>query len=335
MKPDFRVIVDGKKDITAALKRRFISLTVTDEVALTSDTLKIVLDDTGHKIKAPKKNVKLFIQLGYIEKGLTPKGNFIVDTVKFSGPPSKLEISARGANFNQALRQPKNRSWHENYLFDIVRKIAGEHNLIPQISPELAEVFIEHEDQTNESDISFLTRLASGHDAAAKPSGTHLLIVKKGESKTASGKNLPPVNIVYTEDTTWSGSMPERDKYAAVIAVWLDTATAKEVEEKTGTGTPVYRIRKQFTNAAEAQQAAAAALRRLNRKNAKISITLPGIPAVIAESPVVLYGFREGFDGRWTVKKAEHTVSSSGYTLSIDCEPLNDLQTSKTGVTNT
>lgn len=334
MKPYFKITVDEKKDITAAIKARLIDIVVTDEVAMTSDTLKITLKDDAN-IEVPRKNVKLFVQLGYLEDGLVPKGNFIVDTVGFSGPPAKLEITARGANFTKMLRVPKNRSWHESYLFDIVKAIAAEHNLIPQISPSLTDVFIEHEDQTNESDISFLTRVANDYDAVAKPSATHLMLVKKGEAKTAAGKHLPVANIAFTDVTRWSGEMPERDHYAAVIATWLDTATAREVEEKTGDGVPAYRIRKQFANAADAKRAVTATLQRLNRRNAKISLTMPGNPAIIAESPVMLSGFREGFDGKWTVNKAEHRVSSAGYTLSIDCEPLNELETSKTGVTNT
>jgi hypothetical protein len=329
MRPAFRVIVNDKQDITAAIRERLIKLTISDEVALTSDTLKIELDDAGSQIKPPKKNVKLFVQLGYAETGLLAKGNFIVDTVTFSGPPEKLEICARGANFAKELRMPKNRSWHESYLFDIVKKIADEHNLIPQISPALTDVFINHEDQTNESDISFLTRVANDYDAVAKPSATHLMIVKKGESKTATGKHLPVINIDYSEVTKWNGDMPERDHYAAVIATWTDTQNAREIEEKAGDGVPAYRIRKQFANAIEAKKAVAATLQRLNRRNAKISLTMPGNPAVIAESPVMLSGFREDFNGKWTVKKAEHRVSASGYTLSIDCEPLNELETNK------
>lgn len=324
MKPDFKIIVIGKQDITDAIKERLINLTVTDEVSLTSDTLKIIIDDAGAKTKVPKKNVKLSVLLGYVETGLIPHGNFVVDTVALSGPPDKMEITARGANFTQALRQPKNRSWHEITLGDIAQKIGVENNLIAQVSPDLEQEFIDHEDQTNESDISFLTRLANQYDAAVKPSATHIIIVKKAMNRSVSGKNLPPVDIKYTDITSWNAALPERDRYSAVIAAWTDTATAKEIEEKAGSGTPVYRIRKQFTNASEAKKAVEATLRRLNRKDSKITINMPGNPNVIAESPVMLSGFRAEFNGKWTVKKAEHKMSKSGYTLSIDCEPLND-----------
>jgi phage protein D len=50
----------------------------------------------------------------------------------------------------------------------------------------------EHIDQTDESDIHFLTRIGKGHDAIASVKGQTLLFVNKGEGKTASGIPMIP-----------------------------------------------------------------------------------------------------------------------------------------------
>jgi len=61
-----------------------------------------------------------------------------------------------------------------------------------------ADFFYDHLDQTDESDLNFLTRLAKEHDALATVKGQALLFIGKGEGKTASGLPMPPLPITRT-----------------------------------------------------------------------------------------------------------------------------------------
>ena len=71
-----------------------------------------------------------------------------------------------------------------------MRKIAGAHGLTPAITEALAEIVIAHIDQTHESDMSFLTRLAKRYDAVMNVKDTHLLFVPIGHGTSVSGKPL-------------------------------------------------------------------------------------------------------------------------------------------------
>lgn len=319
MKCDYKITAAGT-DITKKVKEDLLSLSLTDESGITSDSVKITLDDSKQKFAIPKKGVKLAVSIGYTGS-LIPKGSFNVDTVGMSGPPDKMIITSRGANFSKFLREPKNRSWHECYFYDILKSICKTYNLQAKMSKDLQKIFILHEDQTDESDIHLLTRLAKDVDAVVKPNGSFLMIIKNADAKTASGKALPTINIAGNEISTWSGSLPDRDKFKSAIAVWIDKKAAEEKEVTVGAGTPAWRLRKKFKTALEASTAANAALSKLNRRNAKLSFTMPGKPEVCAESPLVLSGFRKGFNGNWTVKKVTHTINNSGYKMSVECQP--------------
>lgn len=58
-------------------------------------------------------------------------------------------------------------------------------------------------DQTDESDLSFLTRLAKDHDAIATVKGGALLFIGKSEGVTASGLTMIPRPITKTGQLTW------------------------------------------------------------------------------------------------------------------------------------
>jgi hypothetical protein len=59
------------------------------------------------------------------------------------------------------------------------------------VSQQLALIAIEHIDQSNESDLHLLTRLARQHGAVSKPVAGFLVFVFKGEAKSATGQQLP------------------------------------------------------------------------------------------------------------------------------------------------
>lgn len=318
MQCDYSINADDT-DITETIKKHLLSLTLTDETGITSDTFKLSLDDSGHKLKIPKKSVKLAVKIGY-SGNLIPKGSYNVDNVSLCSPPPKMDITARGANFSKSLREPKNRSWHECSFYDILKSIAAEHNLQAKMTQELQKLFVVHEDQTDESDIHLLTRLAKEYDAVAKPNGSFLMIIKNALGQSISGKALPIINVSGNQISSWSGSLPDRDKYLSAVAVWLDKDAAEEKEVTAGSGTPAFRIRKKFATETEAFTAATAALDKLNRRNAKLSFTMPGNPEICAESPLFICGFREGFNGEWIVHKATHTITSSGYKTTVECQ---------------
>ncbi|WP_337118049.1 contractile injection system protein, VgrG/Pvc8 family, partial [Staphylococcus aureus] len=90
-----------------------------------------------------------------------------VDEVEHSGAPDVLNIRARSADMREGLARKRERSWHEQTLGQIISAIAMEYALQPLIEVALAAIGLPHLDQTAESDLNLLTRLAHDNDAIA------------------------------------------------------------------------------------------------------------------------------------------------------------------------
>ena len=90
------------------------------------------------------------------------------------------------------------------------------------------------------------------------------------------------------------------------------------------------------TNADTAASSTAAArsdLERRARRQATLSVTLPGRTDVVAEGQLVLAGFRDGVNGTWTVTRAEHSLDGSGYVTSVEAEWPTETAAAKAGTT--
>ncbi len=321
MRPEFQIFADSL-DVTERIAERLIELTVTDEAGFHADTLTLTIDDSDGLIKVPKKGTKLEVYLGYRTSGLARMGEYTVDEPELSGPPDRIVIRARGADLLQHLKASKTRSWDKKTLGDIVGSIASEHSLQSRISALLSTVLIDHIDQTAESDLHFLTRLAKLHDAIAKPSGSNLLFVPRNQSKTASGKKLPSIDLKKTDVTSYRLAFPDRSKIGHVVAYWQDKSKSRRTGVTVGDeDQPGKKLKNTYPTAAEAKSAAEAELASYQRDRKDLSLTLPGDPQVIAESPIVLSkGWREDYAGDYVATRVEHRLGSGGFVTSISAQ---------------
>jgi len=84
---------------------------------------------------------------------------FNVDELEHRGATNVLSIRARSADFRDTLNIKREQSYHDVTLGAIMQTAAARHKLKSTVNGKLAGITIEHVDQTNESDASFLTRL--------------------------------------------------------------------------------------------------------------------------------------------------------------------------------
>ena len=333
MKPVYKIEANGT-DITARIKGRLLSATLVDNEGVKSDTFEMVLDDRENAMVLPPAHAELKVWLGYLSKGLEYKGLFVFDDdARLSGPPEKMTLRATAAvlgnsetikGFNAALKEQKSRSWHETTLGKIVETIATESGYEPRVSDDLAVETILHMDQTDESDLHFLSRLAKDRNAVAKPAGGFLLFVSRGKTKSATGLDLPEIELGKEDLTSWELQLSERNKYPAVRARWQDIEAGERQEEVVGSGSPIKTLKGNYPTQAVAMQAAAAELQRISTGSAKANYSLPGRADLAAEGVVRIRGLRGEFVGAWSVTKATHSFSDSGYTTQIECERLED-----------
>lgn len=320
MTPDFKIIADAT-DVTAAIRSRLMSLSVTDAAGLDSDTLELVLDDRDAALELPRTGAALEVHLGYKETGLTAMGRYVADEVVLAGSPATMTIRGHAADLRAQLKAPRTRPWDQVTIGAIVTTIAGEHGYTARVATELAQIAIAHIDQTDESDLHFLTRLAGEHGAIAKPAADMLLFVPRGQAKTASGKDMEAVTLAATDLSTWSVTLAERGKYAAVSARWHDAATAEEHTITVGSGEPAYTIGRRYPDEQATTAAAKARLAAFARGLGVLRFTCPGDVRLGAEGQVVLTGIRDGAAGPWILNTVTHRYDDSGY--HCDCDGQN------------
>ncbi|OTA14872.1 phage protein [Xenorhabdus vietnamensis] len=238
-KPAFRLEINNK-DISGKIQSRLISLTLTDNRGLESDQLDIELDDADGMLSLPRRGDILTLELGWDDHPLTSKGKFVVDEIEHVGAPDRLTIRARSTDFRGDLNVKREFSYHKQTLENIVSTIATRNQLKFKISEELKGISM-HIDQTNESDVSFLTRIAKQEGAIASVKNGELLFVRQGQNKTASGQDIPPVLIIRQSGDNHRFSLSDREAYTSVVAQWQDTRIAtkqtvklKRVESKSG-----------------------------------------------------------------------------------------------------
>lgn len=227
--PQAELTIDGRRFGTQAMSR-IISISLTDKRGFEADELTIELDDHDGTIAIPKTGSKITLNLGYKETGLVEKGEYLVSEFTASGSPDILSITARAADLAEALAEQVEKSWHKQTLYQIIETIAKKHKYEYIISKDYQNAKIEHIDQTNESDASFMSRLAEQYDAIATIKNGKLLFIPAGESQTASGQPILPTTITRASGDSHSFTYSSSNSYQAVRAYYTDKKTGQKKE---------------------------------------------------------------------------------------------------------
>lgn len=351
--PDYAITVDGV-DKSGGIKKRLMSLTLTDNRGFEADQLDIELDDSDGQLVLPRRGAKIAVALGWQGSALIDKGVFTVDEIEHSGAPDKLTIRARSADFRETLNVRRDQSYHKTTIGGIIKIIAERNKLTPTLNKAMSDLAVDHIDQTNESDGNLITRLARQYGAIAAVKNGNLLFIKQGQAKTASGKPIPVMTIIRSLGDGHQFSMADRGAYTGVVANWLNTRTTekpvvkvkrkrkrkatstakpKEPEEKQGeyligTDENVLTLRTTYASKHNAQRAAKSNWERLQRGAAKFSIQLAkGRADLYPEVPVKVTGFKKQIDeADWTLVTVTHSVSDTGFTTALELEvKIDDL----------
>lgn len=355
--PAAELTIDGKRFGTQAMSR-IISISLTDKRGFEADELTIELDDHDGTIAIPKTGSKITLKLGYQETGLVEKGEYLVSEFTASGSPNRLSITARAADLAEALAEQVEKSWHKQTLYQIIEAIAKKHKYEYIISKDYQNQKIEHIDQTNESDASFMSRLAEQYDAIATIKNGKLLFIPAGESQTASGQPILPTTITRASGDSHSFTYSSSNSYQAVRAYYTDKKTGQKKEvivnkdnaypnkkttqqtktvkgktfkakkkendnQKVNTeGKKIKTLRHLYATESGAWSGARGAFKKIQRGVAEFSITLAvGRPDLYPETPAVVKGFKPEIDAEaWLITEVSHKIDSGGYTASIQFE---------------
>lgn len=248
--------------------------------------------------------------------------------------------------FNQGLDTRREKSWHKTTVGEVVKEIAARHKLKMALGKDLSDKPVEHIDQTNESDGSFLMRLARQYGAIASVKNGNLLFIRQGQGKSATGKPLPVITITRKDGDSHRFILADRGAYTGVIASWLHTREPAKKESTTvkrkhrtkkqkkepeakqgdylvGTDENVLVLNRTYANRSNAERAAKMQWERLQRGVASFSLQLAeGRADLYTEMPVKVSGFKQPIDdAEWTITTLTHTVSpDNGFTTSLELE---------------
>lgn len=332
MRPAFKITVNGS-DITDKVADRLLALTITDEAGVNSDRVELVLDDRDERLEIPPMRATMDVQLGYVDQ-LVPKGAYTIEEVQLTGPERRMTLRGTAVGASKGAGAAREASWDDTTIGDIARSIAARHGWAPAINQEIGAIQIKHADQ-HENDMQFLSRLAAENGAVVKVAGgsadlTHfkegvtmkLIVAPHAEAKTATGKYMPTIDIAARDIQDWTWSSAERGDYSGVKAMWHDQKTGQRGSAiNGGDDVNTHSLPHTYATKAAAERAAAAKMKALKRGKAKLSIdAMPGNPLLAAECKANITGFRKGIDGPWTVIRAQHRLTDSGYTCALECE---------------
>lgn len=310
--PVFRLEIDGI-DRTRKVWQYLESLEYEDNDEDDSDSISfVVANQPAFAVPARGAGVRLW--LGWKESDLKYFGVFTVDEVSGNFKPATLSISAKSANFTGKAteKEKQDREWENITLADLTAKIAETHGCTTRVSVDL---HYPHVAQTNESDISFLRRLAKEEGATLRIKDKVFVIAAAGT--VIRGK----ASTDYSDVISGSFSFSEKDNYSSVQAAYWDPEYARESAVTSGNGKPVFKIKKRFNSAAEAQTAADNHVAKNSKGTLTMDLILSGDPSLMSGVQVSCAGFTpKALNGAYLVKSCRHSVTRSGWTTQVNLE---------------
>lgn len=296
----------------ALINARLVDWEHVDASGVKSDTLNLTvrIDDLEGM---PSFDGKIGLKVGYLETGLVDKGEFNITRCRPQLFPPLLKIVATAVPFKvtdeTAFKARKSASFGPTTLGTIFRELTTRHGFSPRIAEDLDAIQIDHVDQSNETDMGFLTRISRKYDAVTKPVNELYVMARRGQVKSLSGKTLPVVTLSVTKGNSpndrsfINATLDEesRVKFKGCKTVWWDGASGKECVVETGEA-PFKRVRQRYQNEAEAKAAGEGEARKIKREEMKLQIDCPGNPDLAAEGLILLDDTWPTFmRGQWSI----------------------------------
>lgn len=325
-------------DITKSIRPYFLGLTYTDNEDGEADDLQLRLQDRAQiwqekwledMVNAAASG-SFKIQADIIQENWKgggrdarlPCGEFELDSVEASSPPSVVVVKSTALPFSSSIWQTKKTKAWENYtLSGMANEIAGANGMKCMYESAVNPGY-DRIEQNKQSDIKLLERLCK--DAGLSLKATDKMIVIFDQS--AFEKRAPVRTITKGRDyisynlrTSTAGT-----QYTSCRVSWSDPLTGKKIEgvarvddyDEEAKNNQQLEIKAKVKSAGEAKAIAEKRLRLHNKFSKTGKFTFPGDPVLLAGNTVQLAEFG-AFDGKYLISQAVHKVDSSGYTTTV------------------
>lgn len=291
---EYKITVNGD-DITSQIMPYLKAITLTDYDKDQADELTMELTA---KFKRPNYGDEIKVYLGRNrEEILRFMGCFFVQSTTIRNN-NTLTINATGVDFGGSLKERRNQSY-ESSLISVLMVIA-ERNGLQLKSDTDHQGFYE---QSNESDMAFLNRLAKAQNMIFNIKNNTLYYMKE---KVATPTVALELNDCISSTITHSNTT----HYKSCCASYHDTKQNQTITVKTGDETPQLNIQGKYLNQQEAIDAAISSLERANKGQVEGSLTTHGL-AIFAGSTLTLS------NQEFYISKVTHTITE-GWKTSLD-----------------
>lgn len=250
-------------------------------------------------------------------------GQFEIDSVEVSGPPSTVTIKATSLPYRATIRKATRSKVWENYtLSGIAREIASANGMICMFESD-SDPEYERTEQCDSSDIDFLSGLC--HDAGISLKATNNILVLFNQ---ANYESKPAVSTIKRGDGSYTKYKLSAGKagtdYAACRVSYTDPASKQCFEgiayaedfNAEADGNQQLEVKLKVKSDAEAEALAEKQLRLHNKHERTAVFTMVGNPELVAGVNVQLSGWGS-WDGKYIINQAKHSIGGSGYTTQI------------------
>lgn len=320
------VTLDGKS-LTATFAPRLISLRLSERRGEEADELEIVVNDHDGLFAPPPQGSILRVSLGWLRgtgvtPGLVDKGSFIVDELSWEGPPDRVCVRARSADFKDTFRTRTNQVWKDTTLGAIVSGIAGRQDLTARCHPDLASQAVTAAEQGNKSDMQFLRDLARRFDASSTVKAGSLIFAPIGATTTATGAVLPAGRINRSDCSRYSWKRCARDKGQDGAEAQYHDVKAGKRETVSAGGTNKKRLKRVYASKGDANAASKSEHRRLQRASASLDLDLSlGNPLLMPGMHVIVSDFKPHVDAaQWLIASTDHQMDARGLFTRVQLE---------------
>ena len=250
-------------------------------------------------------------------------GEFELDSVDASGPPSEVTIKCTSLPYKSQIRQTKKtKAWEEYTLSGIAEEMAKKSGMACIYESD-NDPYYDRLEQIEQSDISFLSYLC--HNAGISVKATNNIIVLFDqvtyESKEAvktitkgDGSYIKYKLSTGKADTEYASchvsyTNPETGTVISGTA-YVEDYDAEDEDNQT------LEITAKVSSTSEARQLAGKMLRLKNKYEYSASFSLYGEPSLVAGVTVMLAEWGP-WSGKYIIKQAKHALGSSGYTTQL------------------
>ena len=250
-------------------------------------------------------------------------GQFELDSVDASGPPSTITIKTTSLPYSSQIRQTKHsKAWESYSLSGIANEIAHVNGMVCLFESSY-DPFYARMEQYQASDIEFLSGLC--HDAGISLKATNNILVLFDQETYEAKEPVLTFRRGGGAYVSYKLSSGKADKqYSSCRVSYTDPATKKCIEatayiadyKKDDKNNQQLEITAKVSSVSEAKTLAEKRLRLQNKYERTATFTLPGNPGLVAGVTVMLAGWG-AWDGKYMIAQSKHTVNGSGYTVQI------------------